>query len=171
MSFRVALAEESTLTANSVDLVTVAQALHWFDIDRFFAEAGRVLKPGGVLAYWTYGNCEIGDGCGDIVQAIYRHVDAYWPPERLIVESGYRDIVPPFPAEQSPDAHMALDWTAAEMLAYVSTWSACVRYRADTGKDPVEPSAERLRDAWGKGRRPVRWPLHVTLCRKPAVAA
>jgi len=172
VDFRVARAEQSDLDAESADLVTVAQALHWFDIDAFFAEAFRVLRPHGALAYWCYGNCEIdGDACDDIVTAAYRHVDRYWPSERLVVERGYRDIEPPAPPIDVPRFSMTLDWDASQMLAYIETWSACQRYREATGEDPLAHYREGLEASWGDGARTVRWPLFLTVCRRPPAAA
>ena len=171
VEFRVATAEASGLESGSVDLVTVAQALHWFDVDAFFAEAGRVLRPGGVLAYWCYGNCDIEDGLGEWVQAIYAAVDDYWPPERVLIERGYRDIQAPFPRLELPTFEMRSDWTAEELLAYVATWSACQRYREATGADPLADWAGRVTARWGAGRRTVRWPLFVTACRLPGSTA
>ena len=165
VEFRVAPAEASGLAADSIDLVTVAQALHWFDVERFFAEAKTVLRPGGILAYWCYGLCEITPDCDAVVQAAYEHVDDYWPPERVIVEGGYRDIRPPLPVVTVPEFRMRLDWTAEQMLGYLETWSATQRYVRARGEDPLADFAPRLRDAWGSGVRPVRWPIHLTVVR------
>jgi SAM-dependent methyltransferase len=170
VEFRVAAAERSGLAAASVDLVTVAQALHWFDLDAFFDEARRVLRPGGVLAYWCYGYCEIGAGCDELVRALYAHVDDYWPPERAMIESGYGDIRPPWPALTLPGFAMEVEWRVEQLLDYVATWSACQRFRAATGRDPVAPFAGRLVARWGAGSRPVRWPLSLTACRSPTNA-
>lgn len=167
VSFRVAPAEASGVESNCLDLVTVAQALHWFDIDAFFAEAQRVLRPGGILAYWCYGNCQIDDGLGELVQAIYAAVDDYWPPERDLIERGYRDIAAPLPPLELPPFEMRIDWSADQLLAYVATWSACQRYRQAMGSDPLAPWEGQIRSRWGAGSRPVRWPLFVTACRRP----
>src|SRR5262249_45905079 len=90
VEYRVALAEQSGLADQSVGLVTVAQALHWFNHERFFAEVNRVLKPGGVLAAWVYAiNCLEGDKVNAIVQNFYANVvGPYWPPERRMTENG-----------------------------------------------------------------------------------
>src|SRR4051812_2932817 len=86
--FRVSPAEESGLADESVDLITVAPALPWFDLKRFFAEANRVLRPRGVLAAWAYGINEVeGDEVNRIVREFYSNVvGPYWPPERKLVE-------------------------------------------------------------------------------------
>ena len=165
VQYRKASAESSGLATASVDLVTVAQALHWFDVHAFFAEASRVLRPNGLLAYWCYGLCEISPECDALIRDAYDFVDAYWPPERAIVERGYVDIEPPGTRLETPEFAMQIDWTAEQMLAYVATWSANQRYAGATGNDPMQRIARRLQTAWGDTARPVRWPLYLTLCR------
>lgn len=165
--FYTATAERSGLDDHSVDVVTVAQALHWFDIDRFFHEATRVLRPRGLLAVWCYGTCAIEPACDRHVHGLYEALGPWWPPERAIVESGYSGIELPFPLIDTPQFLMRIDWHADDMLDYVATWSATQRCRADTGKDPVQTIAGALRDAWGPGTREVHWPLYLKVGRAP----
>ena len=110
-----------------VDLITVAQALHWFDIDRFFAEACHVLKPGGVLAIWSYERSRVNPECNEIIEKAYTETESYWPPERAFVENYYRDITMPMPEIPVESFEMWLDWTADEMLSYMRTWSGSQR--------------------------------------------
>jgi SAM-dependent methyltransferase len=165
IGYRVAQAEESGLPARSVDLVTVSQALHWFDIDRFLAEALRVLAPGGVLAAWSYALCSVDPAADSLILDFYKSIDEYWPPERRIVEEGYRGIEFPMAAIPAPDFEMAADWSADAMLGYLRTWSASQRFLKDRGVDPVDAIEEPLRAAWGYGERRVRWPLALKLGR------
>jgi SAM-dependent methyltransferase len=159
-------AEESGLRAASADLITVAQALHWFDIERFFGEAQRVLAPGGVLAVWSYALCTVDPGCDAVVLHLYRELDEYWPPERRIVDEGYRGIELPMPAVAAPDFAMTTAWTAEAMLGYLRTWSASRRYLRAQGADPVDAIEAPLRAAWGGGAREVRWPLALKVGRR-----
>ncbi len=165
IEFRVAPAERSGQAAGSVDLVTVAQALHWFDIGQFFDEVRRVLKPGGVLAVWCYGTCRISPGCDRLVHGLYADLDDYWPPEREMVESGYREIDLPGSAVECPAFVMTASWSAADMLAYLGTWSATQCYARAHGSDPVAALAQELEAAWGDSRRTVSWPLHLKVAR------
>src|SRR5690606_22036477 len=137
IEYRVARAEASGLADASVDLLTVAQALHWFDLEAFFAEALRVLTPGGVLAVWSYGLCTVDPGIDAVVDELYRELDPWWPPERRIVDDGYRGIELPVPAIEAPLFQMTTEWSAGPMLGYLRTWSACQRHLADRGSDPV----------------------------------
>lgn len=169
IEFRVAAAEASGLPDASVDLITVAQALHWFDLDHFYAEASRVLKPGGVLAVWTYGVLALeGKEIDTCVQTFYHEtVGPYWPPERRHVESGYRTLPFPFAEMSSPGFNMETLWTLPELLGYFRSWSASGRYIAEQGIDPVDALAELLVPLWGPSDRSrrVSWPLSLRVGR------
>lgn len=165
IEYRVAQAESFGSDDHSIDLVTVAQALHWFDMERFFEESRRVLAVNGVLAVWSYGPLIIEGSMADrIVRKFYHDVAGpYWPPQRALVDSGYRDIVLPFRAIDAPVFEMTVSWTLYELLGYIRTWSATARYVAANGTDPVLQLGEQLRTCWGREerRRCVSWPLVV----------
>ena len=166
IAFRIAKAEASGIDADSIDLITVAQALHWFDIDRFFTEARRVLKPGGILAAWSYERTRITPECDEAIEKAYIETDAYWPPERRFVENHYQDFTMPMPEIAVEPFEMRLDWTADDMLAFMRTWSGSQRYLQATGSDAVALYEQELREAWGKQRREVRWPLTLKVSQK-----
>jgi SAM-dependent methyltransferase len=163
VEYRVASAEKPGLPDASVDLVTVAQALHWFDIAVFFAEVRRVTKRGGALAVWTYGVPRLGDPkCDELAQTFYSvTVGPYWPPERAIVEAGYRTLPFPFDEIVPPAFAMTAEWEMAQLLGYLASWSATARYVAAHGKNPVREFAEVLGSAWGDPEVPrtISWPL------------
>jgi SAM-dependent methyltransferase len=169
VEFRVALAESSSLSAASIDLVTVAQALHWFDLPRFYAEVSRVLRPGGVLAVWAYGiNRVEGESVDAIVQDFYSNtLGPYWPPSRQLVESGYRTLPFPFAEISPPSFRIEVSWTPERLLGYFSTWSATNRYLKATGINPIAALAEKLAPAWGDASQPrtVTWPLTLRVGR------
>ena len=88
--YQVALAHKTSLQTKTIDLITVAQALHWFDLERFYKEADRVLKQNGIIAVWTYNLLTISPGIDKIIKSFYYSVvGEFWPPERKFVESGY----------------------------------------------------------------------------------
>lgn len=159
IDFRVAPAESSGLDTASVNLVTVAQALHWFDIDQFFTEAMRVLKPGGVLAVWCYEHCHVDAACDETIERVFTETDAYWPPERKIVDDRYQGIR--FPVAELPAEAFSMSafWTANDMLGYMRTWSASQRYLAASGKESTAPWEDELQQRWGSGAREVKWPI------------
>jgi len=168
VDYRVGVAEQSGLEANSVDLITVAQALHWFDLDAFFREAKRVLQPGGILAVWSYGLTSVDPEIDAIVQHLYDDlVGPYWPTERRLVETGYADIAFPFHPIAAEEFSMQADWTLDELAGYLRTWSAVKRYVADKDSDPVLEVEPALNNAWGErqSRKAIRWPLNLRVSR------
>ena len=165
IEFGVARAEHSALVESSVDLVTVAQALHWFDIGAFFAEAKRVLKPGGVLAFWCYQNCNVDRDIDAACEQIFAEVDDFWPPERDIVEEQYPSLDMPFDDLAADEFSMTTNWTADDLLNYMRTWSASQRYIVANGNDPTEICRGRLKILWGDGRRTVNWPITIRIGR------
>jgi len=169
VEYRVATAEQSGLPARSADLIAVAQALHWFNLDHFYAEARRVLRTGGVLAVWAYGINEIdGSAINEIVQDFYGNiVGPYWPPERKFVEDGYRTLPFPFAEVQPRRFEMQTRWTLDQLLGYFSTWSATNRYIKDKRENPLDSLAESLRRVWSDETSPrlVTWPLSLRVGR------
>jgi SAM-dependent methyltransferase len=167
VAYHVAPAEASGLTDASVDLVTVAQALHWFDVDAFHAEARRVLVPGGVVAVWSYGGVTFDEpAIAALVRRFAREtVGPYWPPERRLVDDGYRTIAFPFAELAAPSFTLAQRWTLVELAGYLRTWSATARYVAAHGHDPVDALEAALREPWGDATRTVRWPLALRVGR------
>jgi len=163
IEYRVALAEESGLNDKCADLIVVAQALHWFDPKRFYVEAGRVLKPGGVIAAWSYGVLKVeGDEVDAIVQRFYYdEVGSYWPPERRHVESGYRDLAFPFRRITPRQFAMNARWNLEQLLGYLRSWSASAQFIKIKGFDPVTIVERDLRKCWGDASqlRTVDWPL------------
>jgi len=168
VTYRQAREGESGLPSRSADLITVAQAAHWFDLDAFYVEAFQVLRPGGVLALWCYGLCQITPEIDAVMKRFYtKTLSPWWPPERRHVEAGYRTLSFPLPELSFPQAEMLHRWTLTEVIDYVGTWSAVAGYRKGRGADPLPPLAEDLRALWGEPdtRREVRWPLHGRIGR------
>lgn len=161
IEYRTAPAEACGLPDAAVELVTVAQALHWFDLDAFYSEARRVLRRDGLIAVWTYALATIAPDVDAVVERMYREIGPFWPPERNHVENGYRELPFPFKPLSAPAFAMTAEWTLPDLLGYLNTWSAARHCREATGRDPVGEIAGQLEAAWGDPglRRPVRWPL------------
>lgn len=167
--YRIERAEQSSFDNNSVDLITVAQALHWFDVDAFSSEVERVLKSTGVLAVWTYGLLDISPELNKEVNDLYSQVlDTYWPPERNMVEEGYRNIELPFEEIQPPEFRMETEWNLSQLVGYLSTWSAVKKYEEANGVNPVERCYEKLASLWGhpESRLHMQWPLTIRIWAK-----
>lgn len=172
VNYSVEPAEKCSFPDRSADLVVVAQALHWFDIPAFYREVDRVLRPGGVLAVWTYWWQNITPKIDEIVNERYREaVASYWPPERQLVEDQYRTLIFPYPEITIPPFTMQQDWTLSQLVGYLHSWSATKRYEKEQGQDPVELILQDLRKAWGDPRLPRRvvWPLYLRVGRKANV--
>jgi len=166
VQYRCEPAEALTVADRSADLVVAAQAAHWFEWNAFVAEVRRVLRPGGLLAVWSYGFFRATPGIERLVADFSRDVvGPYWPRERRHVEEGYRDLVPPFPEVATPPFEMRADWDLESALGYFGTWSAVKRYREFCGRDPVALIAAPLAAAWGPGRRALAWPLMLRAAR------
>jgi ubiquinone/menaquinone biosynthesis C-methylase UbiE len=149
--YSVAAAEHSGLPSESCDLVTVAQALHWFDAERFYAEARRVGRRDGVIAAWTYAPPVLGPPHLQArFAAFYRDVvGPYWTPERVHVESAYRTLPFPFERIAAPELLLTTQWNLPALLGYVSSWSATVKYREAHGVGPEGKLAQALEPVWG----------------------
>ncbi len=164
ITFRVGPEAASGLSSGSVDLVTAAQAAHWFDVEAFYAEARRVLRPGGVIAVWCYNLCRIAPPIDERLKTFYAAtVGPFWPPGREHVDAAYRSLPFPFPALSLPPFDMEQRWTLADLGAYIRTWSAVTRFVAIRGYDPVTPLLEEIAPLWGGATEPrrVSWPLAV----------
>jgi SAM-dependent methyltransferase len=150
-----------------VDLITVAQAVHWFDLPAFYREAERVLKPGGVLAVWAYAVFASTPEIDRVVDHLYRDVvGPFWPPDRGMIERGYEEVMLPFDPIAPPPFAMEKPWTAEDAIGYLGTWSATRGFIEAHGYDPVATVRDELLRAWGDGARTVRWPLYLKVARK-----
>ncbi len=169
VEYRTATAEASGLPDRCADLVTIAQALHWFDLPKFYTEARRVLKPQGIIAAWGYNRLLVGQPeVQRIVDVFYEQtIGSYWPPERVHVENDYRDLDFPFPRIDAPRFALQQDWTRKHLLGYLRSWSAVGRFKAANGYDPVEALAGEIAAHWPEGNElRVEWPLFMLVGRK-----
>ncbi|MDD5285030.1 MAG: class I SAM-dependent methyltransferase [Desulfuromonadaceae bacterium] len=168
INYSVATAEESGLTDGSIDLIVVAQALHWFDFQRFYSEVRRVARPDGLLAAISYGEVRV-EGAADMIVSRFYHqiIGPFWPPERRYVDDGYRSIPFPFEEIEAPAFAMQVDWNLKQLSGYLGTWSAVKEYEMQKGRNPLELISEELHSAWGdpESQRRVSWPLTLRVGR------
>lgn len=168
VEYRVEPAEQPTLENGTVDLVTIAQALHWFDLERFYAEVRRVTQPGSVIAAWTYADCQVSPEVDRVKQRLYVDIlDAYWQPERRLVEQGYKKLHFPFVEIMPPPFEMQVYWNAEQFLNYLRSWSATQSYLKVHGVDPVSIVEPDLLSAWGSpdAIHTVNWSLALRVGR------
>ncbi len=161
--YRQGLAQDTGEPAGSCQLMTAAQAAHWFDWPAFGLEVHRVLAPGGVLAIWTYELFRVDQGIDALVDDFYRHVvGPYWPRERRHVEEAYARLwVEGLARLDCPRFEFRSLWSADDALQYLSTWSAVQRCRQLRGGDPLACLRPPMLRAWGSGQREVAWPIHL----------
>jgi ubiquinone/menaquinone biosynthesis C-methylase UbiE len=166
--YRVAPAEKSGLPAQSCDLVTVAQSVHWFKLDDFYSEVRRVIRPGGVLALFCYAGIQFKNPAIQQLMDHFYHgiVGPYWPPERNLIEEHYQTIA--FPFEELPAGSFAMEaaFDLDRLIGYLRTWSATQRFVRAKGFDPVEELQRSLEQVWPKGGIPqTNWPIYARVGR------
>jgi SAM-dependent methyltransferase len=167
VEYALAPAERCPLPDACADLVLVAQALHWFDHDRFYAEVRRVCKPGGILAATCYYAPSIGPELDPILRRWEDFIRPYWTPERAWVDAGYATIPFPFPEVPAPRFEVRVESSLGQFLGYLGTWSATKQYLKAHGSDPVERFAPEFAAVWGdpSAARTLRWELAMRLGR------
>ncbi len=168
MTYRVEAAERIGLPDASVDLVTAAQAAHWFDLGAFYAEVRRVARPDAVLALASYGVPTMDGPVGAMLDRFYWHdIHAFWPDGRRHVEAGYRTRAFPFCEESLPRLSITRDWSLDELTAYILIWSATKHAVAAGEGNIVTPFLHNLDEVWGAPERrlTVTWPVHARVAR------
>ena len=174
VSYQTAFAETSGLPDTSIDLITVAQAVHWFNLERFYPEVKRVLKPGGILAVWCYGRPIMPSASLDsLLEEYYSQIlDDFWTPERRLVEMGYQTLPFPFADLDVPNFSMTTTWVLSDLMGYLYTWSATQRFIAAHRVNPLEALEKRLVDIWSDRNlekpNPLTWPIYLRAGRLPS---
>jgi SAM-dependent methyltransferase len=173
VEYRVVAAENSGIESETIDLIMVAQALHWFDFYRFYAEARRVLKHNGVLAASAYNLLHIEPAIDQVVNRYYYEVvGPFWPPERKLIKE-FAEL--PFPLHEihPPQFEMTAHWNLEYLMGYLRSWSSTQRFIAANNCDPLEEIGKDLSAAWGdpNQRRRVVWPLTLRVGVKSQAAA
>lgn len=150
INYSIRSAEDSKFPMGYFDLCVVAQAVHWFDFDRFFGELNRVMKPGGIVALIGYGLMETGHSMvNQLIHQLYKEVlGPYWDPEREHIDSHYQKIPFPYISLTAPHFEMNVNWTRDHLLGYLSTWSAVKHYKKQKNEDPLLLFSEQLFHHW-----------------------
>ena len=157
-------AEQLPEELTGFNLITVAQAAHWFDLDAFYREARRVSAPGGILALISYGVMQLDEELQQrFHQFYYDEIGPYWPAERQLVDEGYRTLAFPFTEIPTQAMTINLAWPLKGLLGYISTWSA-VKRAQEAGKSAlVEAFSQDIRRLWGNPEtlRQIVWPINM----------
>jgi ubiquinone/menaquinone biosynthesis C-methylase UbiE len=169
ISYKKENAEQTNFEKSSFDLITIAQAIHWFDFEKFYNEVNRTLKPGGIIAAFGYGLNYIDDDTDKVIRYLYTDIlGDYWDKERKYIDETYKTIPFPFEEIHTPAFSMQYQWSMEELLGYLSSWSAVQRYiKKNNGKDPLDYIRYDLRKIWNyEPHKNVRFPLFMRLGRK-----
>ncbi|SOD79309.1 class I SAM-dependent methyltransferase [Spirosoma fluviale] len=162
--YQTSLAEQTPFTDNSFDLITVGQAIHWFDVNAFHEEVRRVAKPNAVIAEWGYGLVKLGTGLDEIMLDFYRNrIGPYWDPQRTHIDNRYAGLAFPFANVQYATFTARRTWSLERFLNYLRTWSAVRQYIHENEEDPVIGLGEELKPVWGDGEREVTFPVFLRL--------
>jgi ubiquinone/menaquinone biosynthesis C-methylase UbiE len=165
--YQISPAEATGFNNDQFDLVTVAQAIHWFNFDQFYAEVNRTLKHNGVLAVIGYGLTRINPAVDEVINKLYSGIlGTYWDPERKYIDEGYRTI--PFPMKEmsAPYFEMTVEWTVEDFAGYLNTWSAVKHFIKANHSNPVDELMNELKSAWGSNeKKNVAFPILLRIGR------
>jgi len=152
VSYFVATAEKTDIQDDTVDLITVAQALHWLEFDKFYDEVRRVARPKSVFAAWCYPLMQFENkNIQELLEYFYNTIlGKYWPPERIHCDTRYENIPFPFQELKTPDFEIKLSWSQDAFIGYLSTWSAVQKYINKHHEDPIKKHIlPTLSQSWG----------------------
>lgn len=160
-------AEVTPIESNTVDLITVAQALHWFDLDAFYREVTRVAKPEGVIAVWCYSLGSVNANIDPFIKKLYNDIlgNHYWSSERQYIDDAYMTIPFPFPKIKAPYFAIEKEMYFSGLLGYLNTWSAVKTYQNKNQVNPIDLIYDDLKAAWGddKAKYTMHWPIHLLI--------
>jgi len=158
--------ETIMFSSKRFDLICVAQAIHWFDREKFYAEVKRVAKPEAVIAVWGYGLLSIHSGIDFLIEDFYVNIiGPYWDKERKLVDEEYKTISFPFNEIEVPSFSFSFQWTIDELQGYLNTWSSVQKYIKENQTNPVEKLIDQIRPLWHRERIDVKFPLFLRLGR------
>ncbi len=168
LEYRLATAENSGLPSHSVDLITVAQAIHWFNIEAFYREVYRVARDEAIVAIWGYGLLTVSPAIDEIIRELYTNtLGQYWDPARKHLDDAYQNIPFPFQIIPTPRFKMQLLWSLPELIGYLNTWSSVQKFITANNSNPVtliEPTLQRM---WDKHSilKPIAWDIYLKVGR------
>lgn len=174
ITYRVTSAEDIQAGAETASLVVVAQALHWFALDRFYPVIERVMKPRAIFAAFGYSHFEVAPEIDLVVRdVVLAPLAPYWARGNALLDRGYRDLPFPFDELETPKFHIETHWTLDDLIAYIGTWSAVKRHATEAPSSDagalLDRATDRLAPLWGNGPRCVIMPLFLRVGRKRGV--
>lgn len=147
--YKVESTENTSFEDNQFDLITIAQAIHWFDFDRFYREVNRTLKPNGIIAAIGYQIMSIDDETDKIIRDFYENTTGpYWDKERRYIDENYLTIPFPFKEIETPKLHSVYEWNIDQLIGFLNTWSAVQHYITKNKSNPVDTIIGELKKCW-----------------------
>lgn len=163
--YSVAPAEKTPFNDNQFDLITVGQALHWLDLEKFYNEVKRVAKKDALLAVWGYAVCKVNPQVDEHFYHFYHHVvGPYWDNARKLVEEEYSNVPFPFDQITAPKFSINVEWTLEEFAGYLTTWSATQKFIKDKNYNPVPEVVKLIQPYWNQKEK-VTFPVFLKLGR------
>lgn len=169
IEYKICKAENSKFPDRSVDLITIAQALHWFDFDIFYGEVNRILKPQGIIAAWAYSSSRISPEIDKITDYYdKKFLWEYWSTKNHYVFDKYNSIPFPFKKIECPSFKLECVWDYHEFSGYLSSWSAVEKFKQVNNADPFAEIEQSLKQAWGdlSKAKSITWELSIIAGRK-----
>jgi SAM-dependent methyltransferase len=164
IEYSISRAEQTSFPDATFDLITVGQALHWFDFPSFYKEVNRVAKPKALLAVWGYSLLSISPEIDPVINHFYTEtIGAYWDKERKLIDDQYKTIPFPFEEIKAPDFQFSFHWTLDHFLGYIFTWSSVQKYIRENSKNPVDNLRSDLKPLWQSEEKKVTFPLFLRL--------
>ncbi|UYZ58891.1 class I SAM-dependent methyltransferase [Hymenobacter latericus] len=161
--YSISPAEHTPFADSTFDLITTAQALHWFDAAAFHREGRRVAKRGGVIAEWGYGLVRVNQ---QPIDALIRHfysdiVGPFWDENRRHIDDEFARIPFPFAAVEHRRFEERQNWDAERFMGYLNTWSSVQRYQQTVREGPLRHIEQPLKELWGARQREVCFPIFL----------
>jgi len=164
--YSVGRAEDTGFQDEAFDLITVAQAVHWFEFDAFYREIKRILKPDGLFAILGYGLLQTNEAADAVIWRLYRDIlGNYWDAERHYIDENYTTI--PFPLQEleAKSFNNKFTWTFEQLIGYFNTWSAVQHYIKEHGNNPIDLIKDELKAVWQASEQQVNFPLLLRMGR------
>ena len=168
IKYKACNAEDSGLENNSVDLVTVASAIHWFNLDNFFKEVRRVIKPRGIIAVWSYHIGYVEPPFDKLFLSLYEKVlSPYFGEGAKLVDDRYSKINLPGEKIDTGNFYVEVKWEMKNLLDFIESWSGTQQYKKEKGQSPTDLIINELNSIWGEAENihTVRWPLFIKISR------
>ena len=165
--YSVQQAEKTSFPDNAFDLITVAQAIHWFDFKAFYSEVNRTIKHNGIIAVMGYGLVQTFGQANSIIFDFYKNIiGPFWDRERRYIDENYQTIPFPFDELESIKVDNVVEWTFEQITGYLETWSAVQHYKNKKKQNPLDLIYDDLKKCWGPSEtRTVKFPILLRVGR------